>query len=118
MSESTDKNEYDAGLSMDFDRNEAEFESRIAERVAEQLDEQQAYRGIFGRYRYVRDRGRKTVRRHWDHYNNFVAPPDDDDGPHPGVPEVFQGRRGRIFMAIASVMVLAGWCLIAWALWP
>lgn len=118
MSEMTDERDPETGLSMDTGEKEAELEARIADRVAEQLDRQQSYRGPFGGYRFMRDRGRRAVRARWDHYTRFVAPPDDDDTQHPGVPEVFQGRRGRVLMGMAAVLVLAGWCVLAWALWP
>lgn len=74
------------------------------------------YKGLFGRWRMLRDRNRARFRKWWSYYLENVVPVEDDDAPE-HLPKIFHGPVGRLLLAGCAVVAMGAWVFLLWLLW-
>lgn len=99
--------------SLSIDLDETNESSKTGQPTSLDTDK---YKGLFGRWRMVRDRNRARVRKWWSYYLENVVPTEDDDAPE-HLPRIFHGPVGRLLLAGCAVVAMGVWVFLLWLLW-
>lgn len=81
------------------------------------VDGDTRYKGLFGRWRLLRDRNRARLRKWWSYYLENVVPTDDDDEAPTHLPKIFHGPVGRVLLGGCAVAAMGIWIVLLWLVW-
>ncbi|SMX91415.1 hypothetical protein BI49514_02398 [Brevibacterium iodinum ATCC 49514] len=111
-----EKNYQDQDESLNIETNEEAPNQGKQETASEDLFEYDRYRGLFGRWRLMRDKNRARFRRWWTYYLENIVPKEDDDAPE-NLPKIFHGQAGRLLLGAVAVIAMAAWVFVLWLVW-